>query len=296
MKVTACLICGSSRFSVLPFGYDHEGQRLQGTLCRSCGIIFLDPQLSDEQITALYSKEYFEGDFRCGHAGSLFDDATLPDIADLPIVRRIKEFQPAGSLLDIGCAGGAFLNSARAAGFTVKGVEMSPDAAALARSRFGLDVTTGDVHAGAFADGTFDVVYLGDVIEHLPDPRRTFTEINRIMKPGALLVIACPTQTNTLFSRLGFAAYGVLGKSVTVHMPPYHLFEYRPQSMRALMERTGFTIVQFDAGVIPPGEIAMRGSFLQRTGKKLLQYPNAALTRLTGQWGDRLNVFARKNG
>lgn len=296
MKVTACLICGSGNFTVLPFGYDHEGLRLQGTLCRSCGIIFLDPQLSDEQITALYSREYFEGDFRCGHTGSLFDDATLVDIADLPLVRRIKELQPGGMVLDIGCAGGAFLNSAQAAGFAVKGVEMSPDAAELARSRFGLDVITGDVFAGKFADGTFDVVYLGDVIEHLPDPRRTFTEINRIMRPGALLVIACPTQTNTIFSRLGFAAYGLLGKSVTVHMPPYHLFEYRPQSMRALMERTGFTIVRLDAGAIPPSEIALRGSFLQKTGKKLLQYPNAALTRLTGQWGDRLNVFARKNG
>ncbi|MBK7260031.1 MAG: class I SAM-dependent methyltransferase [Ignavibacteriae bacterium] len=188
------------------------------------------------------------------------------------------------------------LNSARAAGFTVTGVEMSPDAAQLARTRFGLDVITGDVFAGKFVDGTFDVVYLGDVIEHLPDPRRTFTEINRIMKPGALLVIACPTQTNTLFSRLGFSAFALLGKSVTVHMPPYHLFEYRPESMRALMERTGFSIVQLDAGAIPPGEIAMRGSFAQKTGKKLMQYPNALLTRLTGKWGDRLNVFARKNG
>jgi hypothetical protein len=79
-------------------------------------------------------------------------------------------------------------------------------------------------------------------------------------------------------------------------MPPYHLFEYRPASMRALMERTGFSIVQFDAGAIPPGEIAMRGSFAQKAGKKLMQYPNVALTRLTGKWGDRLNVFARKNG
>jgi 2-polyprenyl-3-methyl-5-hydroxy-6-metoxy-1,4-benzoquinol methylase len=296
MKVSACLICGSDRFSRLPFGYDHEGQRLQGTLCRACGIIFLDPQLSDEQITALYSKEYFEGDFRCGHTGSLFDDATLADITDMPLVRRIREFQPGGALLDIGCAGGAFLNSARASGFTVRGVEMSPEAAELARTRFGLDVITGDVHAGKFKDGEFDVVYLGDVIEHLPDPRRTFTEINRIMKPGALLVIACPTQTNTLFSRLGFTAYSLLGKNVTVHMPPYHLFEYRPASMHALMTRTGFSIVQLDAGAIPPGEIAMRGSFLQKTGKKVMQYPNAFLTRLTGKWGDRLNVFARKNG
>ena len=296
MKVTVCLICGNDRFTALPFGYDHEGQRLQGTRCRACGIIFLDPQLSDEQITALYSKEYFEGDFRCGHTGSLFDDSTLADITDMPLVGRIKEFEPGGVLLDIGCAGGAFMNSARASGFTVRGVEMSPDAAELARKRFGLDVITGDVHAGRFKDGEFDVVYLGDVIEHLPDPRRTFAEINRIMKPGALLAIACPTQTNTLFSRLGFFAYSLLGKSVTVHMPPYHLFEYRPDSMHALMERTGFRIVQLDAGVIPPAEIAMRGSFVQKTGKKLMQYPNAALTRLTGKWGDRLNVFARKHG
>lgn len=295
MGVQRCLVCDATHFKKMPFGYDHEGEWLQAMRCGTCGVIFLDPQLTPQQITALYSKEYFEGDFRCGHAGSLFAEATLPDIADTPLVKRIQQFQPAGALLDIGCAGGAFLNSARTAGYTVRGVEMSTDAAEFARTRFGLDVTTGDIFSARFKDKEFDIVYLGDVIEHLPNPRDTFGEIHRIMKPGGLLVIACPTQTNTIFSRLGFFAYTLLNKAVTVHMPPYHLFEYRPGSMKHLMQRTGFSIEQMDAGIIPPGEIALRGSFLQKTGKKVLQYPNAALTHLTGRWGDRLNVYARRN-
>ena len=289
-----CPVCNSTKLATRPFGYRFEGKWLQAFGCHECGIIFLHPQPTLEEIARLYSKEYFEGDFRCGHAGSYFDESSLNDLVDEKLLDRIMGVKPDGRFLEVGCAGGAFLNAARKAGYAVRGVEFSDDAARLARQKFGLDVTTGDVQAAHYPDAAFDIVFMGDVIEHLTDPVATLKEIHRILDDGGVLVFACPTQTNTLFSRAGFLAYSVLGKQATVNLPPYHLFEYRPDSLNKLLHRCGFEIRKKRATMIRLKDVALRGTSLQRIGKKLFQYPNYLLTSMFGILGDRIEVFAVK--
>jgi SAM-dependent methyltransferase len=233
-----CRVCNSAKLVAKPFGYRFAGKWLQAVGCKECAIIFLDPQPTSDEIVQLYSKEYFEGDFRCGHAGSYFDDASINTIVDEPLLERIRKARPEGRLLEVGCAGGAFLHAAQTRGYTVRGVEFSEDAAQHARQKFGLDVLTGDLQTAQFPGGAFDIVFMGDVVEHLPDPVATLNEINRILREQGLLVLVCPTQTNTLFSRIGFALYSTLGKNATVNLPPYHLFEYRPNSLDKLLHRS----------------------------------------------------------
>jgi SAM-dependent methyltransferase len=212
----------------------------------------------------MYAKEYFEGDYRCGHEGSCFDDAARASLTDLPLLARLRALVPSGRFLEIGCAGGAFLNAARASGYDVTGVEFSAEAAQFARETFGLPVITGDVADARLSGGSFALAYMGDVIEHLPDPVASLREIRRLLVPGGTLVMACPSQTNTLFSRTGFVLYRALGQEATVRLPPYHLFEYRPASMRSLLERCGFDRVKIAQGLIPPGTIALRGTAAER--------------------------------
>ena len=263
-----CRICSSGSVRSKPFGYRFKEKWLQAVSCDECGIIFLHPQPASEEIKQMYSKEYFEGDFRCGHAGSYFDEGSLEHLVDTGLLNRIKQFKPAGKFLEIGCAGGAFLDAARKEGYDVKGVEFSEDASSIAKEKFHLDVFTGDVTGAKFPDNTFDVVFMGDVLEHLPDPVAAVTEIHRIMAPNGLLVFLVPSQTNTIFSRLGFLAYSIMGKQATVNLPPYHLFEYRSNSIEALLRHCGFLSVRKDESLIPPDKVTLRGSLLQRLGKK----------------------------
>lgn len=290
----SCPVCSSSTLRAKPFGYAFNNKWLGGYECGECGMIFIHPQPTADEIERMYSKEYFESDFRCGHAGSYFDEKTQTSLEDEALIARIKEFKPSGSFLEIGCAGGAFLHAAKKAGYDVKGVEFSDAAAQLARDKFKLDVITGDVTDAQFPDNTFDVVFMGDVLEHLPNPLATCKEVFRIMRSGGVFVIECPMQTNTIFSRVGFFAFGMLGRRTTVHLPPYHLFEYRPASMAAMLRRAGFSIVQKSEGIISPREVALRGSTLQKFGKKMFQYPNYVLTKTFGALGDRVEMIVRK--
>lgn len=291
---TVCKICSSSRTRTRPFGYQFNGRWLQAWDCLDCKIIFIDPQPTEVELQQLYSEEYFHGDYRCGHEGTYFDDTTLHRLSNPELLRAIKLHQPKGRFLEVGCAGGAFLNAAHQEGYETHGVEYSSDAAQFARAKFGLRVITGDLQSAQFDNGMFDIVYLGDVLEHLPDPRGTLRELHRIMVDDGLLVIECPTQTNTLFSRIGFLMYGLLRKNATVQLPPYHLFEYRPTSLSTLLNRTGFRITKKKENIIRPREIRLRGSTLQKIGKKFSQYPNYVITQTFGTLGDRIQVFARK--
>lgn len=289
-----CRICSSSRLGSKPFGYRFNGRWLGARSCLNCGIIFIDPQPTAKEIADMYRKEYFEGDFRCGHAGSYFDDATLQNLASLPLLRRIRQYQSTGRFLEVGCAGGAFLSAARQSGFEVTGVEFSEEAAKFAREKFHLDISTGDLTDIHLPAAAFDIVFMGDVLEHLPDPLAVIREVNRITKSGGLLVLLCPTQTDTVFSRLGFGLYSALGKTAAVNLPPYHLFEYRPASMRYLLETCRFEIVDSVSEIIPPGKITLRGPVIQNVGKKLFHYPNYLFTKIFHLLGDRIEMFAKK--
>jgi SAM-dependent methyltransferase len=291
-----CPICFSISVRKKPFRYVFRGSELRGWGCARCGIIFLHPQPTADELKELYSAEYFEGgDFRCGHEEGYSDPAALERIADPALLIEIKAMTTGRRFLEIGCAGGAFLNAAREHDFQAQGVELSEEASRFARETFGLQVFQGELREAQFPEATFDVVFMGDVIEHLSNPLATLREASRILDKNGLLVMALPSQTNSLFSRIGFLAYGLLGKSATVGLPPYHLFEYRPRSLRLLLRQCGFEISRLRQGIIPPGQINLRGPAIQRIGKKVLQYPNSALTHVFGAFGDRITVFARNN-
>jgi len=290
---SACPVCSSSAVREKPFKYMFHGSELRGWSCTRCGIIFLHPQPTADELKQLYSAEYFDGgDFRCGHEEGYSDPATLEKMADPGLLIEIKGMAAGRRFLEIGCAGGAFLNAARKLGFDVQGVELSEDACRMAKETFGLQVFAGELRDARFPDGSFDVVFMGDVIEHLPDPIAALREVNRILDSKGMLVMGLPSQTNSLFSRIGFFVYGLAGRSAAVALPPYHLFEYRPRSLRFLLRMCGFEIARLDQGIIPPNKINLRGPSVQRLAKKVLQYPNYALTRIFGICGDRITVFA----
>ncbi len=290
---TECPVCASPRIGKRPFRYLFKGRELGAMGCARCGIIFIHPQPTAEELTVLYSSEYFEGgDFRCGHEGGYCEPETLEHLTNPGLLKHIREICRGDRFLEIGCAGGAFLSAARDFGFTVQGVELSESASRTAREEFGLTVFTGSLAEARFSDGSFDVIFMGDVLEHLPDPVSTLREVHRLLAPRGALVIGVPSQTNSLFSRIGFAVYGAAGKRATVSLPPYHLFEFRPVSMRFLLRECGFTVAELIQSTIPPDSINLRGGALQRYGKKVFQYPNWVLTRIFGAMGDRLSVVA----
>jgi 2-polyprenyl-3-methyl-5-hydroxy-6-metoxy-1,4-benzoquinol methylase len=143
----------------------------------------------------------------------------------------LQEQKP-GSLLDVGCGDGAFLNRMRHRGWTVNGVDFDPGAIRGAKVKYGLDLRLGDLHSASFADNAFDAVTMSHVIEHVPDPQALFQEAHRILRPGGRLVLTTPNPSS--YGHREFKAHW-FGLDV-----PRHLYLFPLNVLTSLGRQAGF--------------------------------------------------------
>jgi SAM-dependent methyltransferase len=297
-----CDLCGATSFEPLPFYYLFDGQRLQGTRCTSCDLAFLDPQPTPAQLEKLYGKEYFTD--RPNYDRTEKDKAFIEEGKNLDL-SKVKEDKfttymqrhyPGRKFryLEVGCGPGYTLKSLQSLGWETSGLEISAHAADYARRELDLPVVTGNIETTEdFHENQFDLAYLGDVLEHLLSPAAAIRKFGRILSPGGLLVLALPSVTNLPSMRLGFAAYKALGRQRRMDIPPYHLYEFTPTTIRKMLAKNGFSVVDLLNPVKAPANIRLGGNLVEQATKLGTQYPTYWLNKLTGQFGDRMFVVAK---
>jgi len=288
-----CLACGGVAIRRLPLRYEYRGVSFPLAECGACGMRFLAVQPVGESLAALYAEPYFEADFRCGRSeSSSFDEAAFVQ-ENRGLLAAFEALRAPGRLLEVGCASGWLLKHATARGWFARGVEPSAAAAAFARS-LGVEVFEGDLIAAALPSASADLVYMGDVLEHVPDCRATLTEVSRVLAPGGWLYLRGPITTHSLARALGLRVYGLLGRDIVLREPPYHLWEFRPRPLARLAASAGLDPVRLRQTKIPPGRAHGRKSALQATAISLIDALNVPLTQAFNARGDRLTLVARK--
>ena len=97
-----------------------------------------------------------------------------------------------GDLLEIGCCGGEFLGLLKTKGWSVKGLEISKKAAKRAKTKK-LDVRIHDANKKMpFKDESFDVIFAGELIEHVFDDVEFLNEVHRLLRKGGYVIITTP--------------------------------------------------------------------------------------------------------
>lgn len=237
--------------------------------------------LDDDEIVALYSKEYFNSDYHCGTMeGSYVSNIELLRKEARPLLSLISKHQRSGDFLEIGCAAGATLKEAQAHGFTTVGVELSREMAEWGTANLGIDIRIGTVEEQKFPSSSFNVVYLGDVIEHLRYPADVLNEIHRILRPDGIAAFSYPMELNHFAPRFR----KTFGLKVRIAHQPYHLYCYSMATMERLLTDHGFDIV-----------LSHSGKIVHRNSAVLffLDVVNAMYTLITGYCGDRGFTMAR---
>jgi SAM-dependent methyltransferase len=98
-------------------------------------------------------------------------------------------------VLDLACGegyGAAAL--ARAGARSVLGVDLSAEACAHARAKYGLETRAGSAEAIPLADGAVDTVVSFETLEHVPAPERFLAECARVLAPGGELIVSTPNR------------------------------------------------------------------------------------------------------
>lgn len=250
--------------------YVLDGEHFDLVRCSRCGVVFVDPFPDLKRIEALYNDEYFRRDYSFGIVeGDYLASEAVREGEYRRILSRIARLTDGRSLLEIGCAAGAFLKEARSQGWNVVGVDISPWAVKTARDRFDLDVRQGKLIEQNFPAANFDAVFFGDLLEHLPDPIGFLNEVKRVVKSrdnGGVVVAKVPTYVNSFYYRFlrKIANYtGLNRRSSTMsqllklndsapQLPPYHLFEYNPSCVRWLFGKAGLEVFDEERTLMIP--------------------------------------------
>ena len=239
-----CTVCGTERVARDPFYYVWRDREWWITRCRECSHQFVFPSVTAADQAVIYGDAYFsrDGDWVCGIFDADYVSAE-PQLRDE--AREILDMigRRGGRLLDIGCAGGFFLDEARKAGFAVAGIELNEVMAQHARDALGLEVAQGrieDIPVERFAT-PFDVVVILDCLEHIPDPRGLMRKVARWTTSDATLFIRGPL-VNSAVARSREAVRRILG--VPKQLPGYPLDAnaFNKRSLRRLVGDAGFRV------------------------------------------------------
>ena len=224
-----CSICNiKTSFFLKKDGYNYQK-------CSICGLVFVYPQPSELE---LHEDVYSE---KAGYQKHKKKD--LSEIKENSHIKKILDFlvrvNIQGKLLDVGCSSGEFLYFAKQRGFETYGVELNELTAHIAIKN-GLTVHIGTIEDAQYADNFFDVIFLGDIIEHVKDPRALLTECRRILKSGGTLIVSTP-NLDSFWARVTFKLYQWFKIPWSVLTPPHHLFQFSENNLKQFSKENEFS-------------------------------------------------------
>jgi SAM-dependent methyltransferase len=176
---------------------------------------------------------------------------SLPDELEPPDLELRRSFllsavHPGQRVLDLGSGAGQFTAALAGAGAEAMGVEVAQ--AALERARaahpeldFRLAPLDGPLPS---SDGSFDLVWSSEVIEHVADTATWLSEVRRVLKPGGQLLLTTPSH-----GRLRLLIGGIDRFSEPLGD---HLHLYSRASLRNLLEEFGFGEISVRTAAGPP--------------------------------------------
>jgi len=276
-----CILCGGERIRL----YDAKSSTYR---CGDCGVIFDNPRPSGRSIALFYSA-------KDSYIRKLDKEAAHQALSRRQ-VKDVLRFARGGDLLDVGAGYGQFLLEAKNY-FNVWGTEVSSEAVALARKKYGIELFHGEVERFAEKENRrFDVVTLFQVIEHFPYPGRALDACISLLKPGGLLYIAAPNESCCslrrilpgLFSAAGikkFRPFSIRGlrKIDCSAMNEIHVSHFSEKIIRRCLEKRGMKILGCGVDFLDPYSFK---SGLVQIPRHILYYASLLIRLIT-----RMNIY-----
>ena len=266
-SITKCDICNSNNIQFLDETYDKNFD-MNGVFhlvkCNKCGTILTDPRLNKKELQQYYPKEYyaFEKVLKCEDSlkvnlkmllsvvyyfGSqqyfselswwkkicinIFRILCLP----LKFLIRGNYIVSGNKLLDIGCGSGQFLSEIDESLFKMDKEKMD---------LHGIDPFTQakefnikpDLFKAKYKKGSFNLITMNMVLQHVDNPNEMLKEIHRILKKDSLFIVSA---SNT--SSLAYFLFKTNWFQLDI---PRHLFNTSNRTLIELLNKHGFKVVK----------------------------------------------------
>lgn len=228
---TACTLCHGNDGTLVAVK-DRHGDPLVVTCCAGCGLTYVDPIPSREELARFYAERYRVE----------YKQATQPRLKHIYRAGKVALGRmrtaallatPPARVLDCGAGGGEFSYLMTSRGYRLTGIEPNDGYREYARKEYGVDLRPGTLDDASFEPGEFDLITIFHVLEHVPDPAAALRRLAGWLKPGGHLYIEVPN-----------ALTGVSSPSNLYHRA--HLFYFAAAPLAALAERAGLRTLMAD--------------------------------------------------
>ncbi|GGE00164.1 class I SAM-dependent methyltransferase [Rhizobium anhuiense] len=199
---------------------------------------------SPEALAAYYTETYYQTE------RSSYRREYLPEelhAIRLRITQRAAKAQSIlgdsrrGRLLDVGCGEGFVMAEFASRGWTVAGIDFSAVGVENMNREMADRVEQGDIfallQAHIAANTTYDLVWLGNVLEHVLDPIGLMEALRLLVEPGGLLVVTVPNDGNAYHETL--LSNGDIDRRFWIAIPD-HMSYFTADSLKITAKATGW--------------------------------------------------------
>ncbi len=256
-----CPICGSDhtwtyRTDVVDMEYFVQPPReFNVQKCGACASEFLHPRPTEAELPPFYPNDYHAYNENHGRVAKLLVEARARSRARF--YGRLIHRRP-GRLFDVGTGDCRHFDELRRfLDLECAGIEIQPEVAAQGRAR-GYEVLDGTLETADISDhvGTYDVVSMNHVLEHVVFPRRMLERSFDLLRPGGHVIGQLPTVTsweNRIFGR-NWGGY---------HYPRHLQIPSKP-GLHSLLEDVGLHNIRIRSAPHIQTTISLQNSLIRR--------------------------------
>ena len=256
-SINICPVCKSEKYIELDYGgYIYKDRNMPLVQCNNCFLKYIVHNLEIKDFDDFYNDpKYFDSEYAGGENSDYLSNVKFLKEKSSNVLLIIKKYKKSGNFLEIGCAGGYLLEVARDKfNYSVKGVEVSKEMCKDGQLR-GLDIFCGTVDNIPNNWKSFDIVYMGDVMEHIPNPINFMSSIGKYINQNGLIVLELPLTYNLTISGIIIGIINIIkGKfgykyflpaqhrNKYEYKPPYHVLMFDRYSIKKFFKQEGYKI------------------------------------------------------
>lgn len=260
--------------------------------CAECKSYSLFPKLGIHEIEDLYSIKYIADvnpEFNIDQQVAVSRFLNLQEALERVENRLCKSF------LDYGCGATAeVIILASNLGFKAFGVEVEAGTRKEAKSKSKCQIFSPDEVLTSGAQ--FDVIFLGDVLEHLSNPLEVLDQVQTLVAPNGFLAIQGPLEGAMTFSNALLSVKARLLSKSPSHFPPYHVSLATKKSIVKALKINGLTIkkLMVSEPLWPAPKFGSKASFASATALifSFAKILDIAISKVFTNYGTRFFLIA----
>lgn len=235
LTINACPLCGGTHLkrAMTCTDFYASGEQFDVLSCEDCGFTFTQGVPVEAEIGRYYeTPDYIShSDTKKGAMNTLYHQVRKYMLGKKARLIAKESHRKSGRLLDIGTGTGYFAATMVQRGWKVEAIEKNEQARLFAEEHFGLEVKS-EAALHEFQAGSFDVITLWHVMEHLEHLDSTWERLYELLSDRGILIVAVPNCSSYDAEKYGeyWAAYDV----------PRHLWHFTPVTIQQLASKHGF--------------------------------------------------------